>query len=106
MDVFILVLAGIVSWALRASFIALAPGLALSPVVERVIANSRPAILAALLSSSLLAAAGGNPLAIPPAWLVATVATLLVAMWTQRLLATVIAGPAVLAAATFLGLPG
>jgi branched-subunit amino acid transport protein len=103
MEVFILIAAGVVTWMLRASFIVLGNRVTLPGASERVIANARPAMLAALIASTLLAAGGGEASAIPPSWLVATAVAALVAWRSGNLALTCAAGVATLSALSLAG---
>ena len=84
--------AGLVAWMLRTSFIVLDERASLPPFVERVVAQARPAFLAALVAAGFLARGHGDPLAVPLSWLGAAVAGVVVSRRGGGLLATGVAG--------------
>jgi|GEM_PF-5902869 len=102
--VLILVAAGFVTWLLRASFIILGDRVALPSFAERVVANARPAFLAALVASAFVAQGGGDPLAIPLPWLAAAAAGIVTSKLTGSLSATGAAGIATVTLLTAAGL--
>lgn len=99
-----LVIAGVATWLLRASFIILDDRAALPPFAERVVTNARPAFLAALVASAFVAQGGGNALAVPLSWIGAAAAGVIVSYRTRSLTATGIAGIATVALLTAAGL--
>lgn len=90
--VLVLVVAGFVTWLLRASFILLGDRVALPSFAERIVANARPAFLAALVASAFVAQGGGEVFAIPLPWIGAAVAGIVVSKRTGSLSATGAAG--------------
>jgi branched-subunit amino acid transport protein len=65
-----LIAAGVITWALRASFISVGPGWQFPPLVEELLNNGRFAIIAALATSAIVASGDGSLLDIPAAWLI------------------------------------
>ena len=92
MEPLILVVAGLVTWSLRASFIAVGSTRDLPAASERLLGYTRPAILAALVASALLARGGGDPFAVPLGWIAAALATVVTARGTGNLALSVAAG--------------
>jgi branched-subunit amino acid transport protein len=103
MALLILLAAGVVTWLMRASFIIVGSGAELPAVAERLIAHTRPAILAALVTSAVLAQGGGDAQHVPLAWLIATVVTAIAARWRGNLGLSGAAGLATLWLATAVG---
>ena len=72
MDLLTLVVAGAVTWLLRASFVVGPAGTrALPSWTDSLIGHLRPAILGALVASTFVSRAGGDVGSIPPSWIVA-----------------------------------
>jgi branched-subunit amino acid transport protein len=87
-----LVIAGLVTWSMRASFIALGDRVTLGPFAERVVQNARHATMAALVAGALAAAAGSGPLPLPLPWVPAAAAAAFAATRTRNLGLIVAAG--------------
>lgn len=100
----LLLASGIATWMLRASFIAFGSGRTLPAGLERLLAHTRPAVLAALVTSALLAAGGGRPLEVPLGWMIATGAVVVVARRTSSMFATVAAGIGTIAVVSLVGM--
>ncbi|MGE5594753.1 MAG: AzlD domain-containing protein [Hyphomicrobiales bacterium] len=98
-----LAVAGLITWLMRASFIVLGPRDSMPPFMERVVAQARPAFLAALIASAFAARSGGEPLAIPLSWLLAAAIGIGVSWRTGSLFATGMSGMAVVAFLSFTG---
>jgi branched-subunit amino acid transport protein len=96
-----LILAGIVSWLMRAAFI-MSPRL-LPSRTEAVIDNLRPAILGGLVATAFMARANGELSAIPVSWLVASLATAAVAHHFRNLALAAGTGVGLVVAATAIG---
>jgi len=93
MTAVVLTLSGAVSWLFRVAFITVVPVHKLPPGVRRVLEASTPAVLAAMVATSLAPhVSQGNDLLLPVPLLAATVLTALVAWRTQRLGLTVVVG--------------
>lgn len=88
----VLFIAGLAAWMLRAGFIVLDERASLPPLLERVVAQARPAFLAALVTSGFVAQGHGDPIAVPVSWLGAVVAGVVVSRRGGGLLATGVAG--------------
>jgi branched-subunit amino acid transport protein len=94
----ILALAGVASYGLRASFIATAGAFALPASVDRLLRYARPAILAALVATSLARSAEGSGMPLVPVEVLAAAVAGYVAWRTRNLLWTLLAGLGVLVA--------
>ena len=86
------VAAGLISWLLRASFITLLGDRKLPDSFERAIAGARPAVLAALIATSLVGM-GGSPVGVLTSpFLPAAVGTIAVAWLSRSPLVTLASG--------------
>lgn len=89
-----IVVVGVGTFAIRASFLYLYGYLDLSPTVERALELVPAAVLSALVAPAVLAPDGAIVVADPRP--VAAAAAVLVAWYTEDILATIVAGLAVL----------
>jgi len=91
------------TWAFRASFVFLFGYLAEVPAwVDRTLRFIPPAIIAAIIAPQLLLADGSPAVALDNERLLAGAAAFVVAWFTEDILATIVAGMAVLWALVFL----
>lgn len=91
-DLLILTIAGVSTWALRASFLAFAGERTLSPSYEQAFASARHAVLGALVVVAVAGPAGAEGLLVPSPRLPAAGVAMLVAWRTGDMLRTLIAG--------------
>lgn len=88
----VLALAGVASYGLRASFIAGAGSVTMPARVEAGLRYARPAVIAALVATTLARHAEGTPLPLRPEEVIGVVAAGLVAWRTRNLVWTMVAG--------------
>lgn len=96
-ELLILVAAGAVTWALRASFLALAGGRELPPAYHQTIGAARHAALGALVALAIAGPRGAEAFATPSPQLIAAAAAGTVAFLTGGMLRTLLAGVATVA---------
>jgi branched-subunit amino acid transport protein len=90
--VLILAAAGLVTWMLRASFIAWGSELSLTEFGDHLLENMRHATMAALVAGALVAGGGGDIGDIPWRWAAAALATATAATRTRNLALLVLTG--------------
>jgi branched-subunit amino acid transport protein len=93
----ILATAGALTWALRASFLALAGGRELPPALHETIGSARHAVLGALVALAVAGPRGAEAFAAPSPQLVAAAVAGVVAFFTGGMLRTLLAGVATVA---------
>ncbi len=103
-ELVILAVAGVGTWAMRASFIATAGGWQVPAAAQRALGHSRHAVLAALVATALASRSAPGEFGVPPIELLAAAVAALVAWRTGGMLRTVAAGLAAFAALSLLPL--
>jgi branched-subunit amino acid transport protein len=98
----ILLAAGVMTWALRASFIALVGDRALPAIYEQTFTSARHAVLGALVVTAVAGPAGAEAFAAPSPRLLAAGVAIVVAWYTGGMLRTLLAGVAAVAVLGYL----
>ncbi len=86
--------AGVGSWALRASFIALMGSRSMSPGLQRALVNTRHSVFAALIATVLVGTNGETSVGIPLTTVLAIMVSVAVAWRTKSVTRTVVVGTA------------